>query len=102
MCLLKLRNNVLNDIYILITYGVIFMFYYNERLMLARKKRDLTQNELSQRLGLKQQQYPKYQKGINVMPITYLYNAWIVLNISVNYNSLSNITFSYHIYFIFL
>ena len=61
------------------------MFYYNERLMLARKKRDLTQNELSQRLGLKQQQYPKYKKGINVMPITYLYNAWIVLNISVNY-----------------
>lgn len=53
MGLLKLRNNVLNDIYILITYGVIFMFYYNERLMLARKKRDLTQNELSQRLGLK-------------------------------------------------
>ena len=52
MGLLKLRNNVLNDIYILITYGVIFMFYYNERLMLARKKRDLTQNELSQRLGL--------------------------------------------------
>ncbi len=51
------------------------MFYYNERLMLARKKRDLNQNELSQRLGLKQQQYPKYEKGINVMPITYLYNA---------------------------
>lgn len=61
------------------------MFYYNERLMLARKKRDLTQNELSQRLGLKQQQYEKYKKGINVMPITYLYNAWIVLNISANY-----------------
>ena len=38
------------------------MFYYNERLMLARKKRDLTQNELSQRLGLKQQQYEKYKK----------------------------------------
>ena len=53
--------------------------------MLARKKRDLTQNELSQRLGLKQQQYEKYKKGINVMPITYLYNAWIVLNISANY-----------------
>lgn len=64
---------------------MIFMFYYNERLMLARKKRDLTQNELSQRLGLKQQQYEKYKKGINVMPITYLYNAWIVLNISANY-----------------
>ncbi len=61
------------------------MFYYNERLMLARKKRDLTQNELSQRLGLKQQQYEKYKKGINAMPITYLYNAWIVLNISANY-----------------
>lgn len=61
------------------------MFYYNERLMLARKKRNLTQSELSQRLGLKQQQYEKYKKGINVMPITYLYNVWIVLNISANY-----------------
>jgi len=61
------------------------MFYYNERLMLARKKRNLTQSELSQRLGLKQQQYEKYKKCINVMPITYLYNVWIVLNISANY-----------------
>ena len=31
------------------------------------------------------EEYEKYKKGINVMPITYLYNAWIVLNISANY-----------------
>ena len=60
------------------------MPYYNERLMLAREKRGLTQKELSYRLGLKQQQYARYEKGINIMPVTYLYNICIVLNISID------------------
>lgn len=61
------------------------MPYYNERLMLAREKRGLTQKELSYRLGLKQQQYARYEKGINIMTVTYLYNICIVLNISADY-----------------
>lgn len=61
------------------------MPYYNERLMLAREKRGLTQKELSYRLGLKQQQYARYEKGINIMPVTYLYNICIVLNIFADY-----------------
>lgn len=61
------------------------MPYYNERLMLAREKRGLTQKKLSYRLGLKQQQYARYEKGINIMPVTYLYNICIVLNISADY-----------------
>ena len=61
------------------------MPYYNERLMLAREKRGLTQKELSYRLGLKQQQYARYEKGINIMPVTYLYKICIDLNISADY-----------------
>lgn len=58
---------------------------YNERLLLAREKRGMTQKELSEILGLKQQQYARYEKGINIMPITYLKAICIALDISANY-----------------
>ena len=62
MGLLKLRNNVLNDIYILITYGVIFMFYYNERLMLARKKTRFNPKWVKPTTWTKITTIPKIQK----------------------------------------
>ncbi len=58
---------------------------YTERLILAREKRDMTQKELSEIIGLKQQQYARYEKGINIMPITYLKPICIALNISADY-----------------
>lgn len=58
---------------------------YNERLVLAREKKGLTQKELSKLIGLKQQQYARYEKGINIMPITHLKNICIALNISADY-----------------
>ena len=42
---------------------------YNERLMLAREKRGYTQKELSKIIGLKQQQYARYEKGIKIKQI---------------------------------
>ena len=45
--------------------------YYTDRLELAREARNVTQAKLAQALGIKQQQYARYEKGINVMPITY-------------------------------
>lgn len=69
---------------------------YNERLMLAREKRGMTQKELSEIIGIKQQQYARYEKGINVMPITYLKPICITLNISADYIiGLTNIMKSY-------
>lgn len=58
---------------------------YTERLLLAREKRGMSQKELSEIIGLKQQQYARYEKGINIMPITYLKKICIALNISADY-----------------
>lgn len=59
--------------------------YYTERLMLAREKRGLTQTELANKIGIKQQQYARYEKGINIMPITYLYKICVILDISADF-----------------
>lgn len=59
--------------------------YYTERLVLAREKRGKSQKELSDLIGIKQQQYARYEKGINIMPITHLYKICIALDISADY-----------------
>jgi len=59
--------------------------YYTEKLVLAREKRNISQKELSEMLGIKQQQYARYEKGINVMPITYLDKICIALDVSSDY-----------------
>ena len=59
--------------------------YYTERLVLAREKRNITQKELSDALKIKQQQYARYEKGINIMPVTYLPKICIILDISADY-----------------
>ncbi len=58
---------------------------YTERLLLAREKRGMSQKELSEIIGIKQQQYARYEKGINIMPITHLKKICIALNISSDY-----------------
>ena len=58
---------------------------YTERLLLAREKRGLTQKELSKMIGIKQQQYARYEKGINIMPITHLKDICVALDISADY-----------------
>lgn len=58
---------------------------YTERLLLAREKRGMSQKDLSEIIGLKQQQYARYEKGINIMPITHLKKICIALNISADY-----------------
>ena len=58
---------------------------YTDRLLLAREKRGLSQKELSEIIGIKQQQYARYEKGINIMPITHLKKICIALDISADY-----------------
>ena len=59
--------------------------YYTDRLQWVRDCRNITQKELATRLGLKQQQYARYEKGVNVMPITYLANICRILDVSADY-----------------
>lgn len=58
---------------------------YNERLALAREKKGYTQKQLSEIIGLKQQQYARYEKGTNIMPITHLSKICIALDVSADY-----------------
>ena len=59
--------------------------YYNERIAWLRDCQSLTQKEIAEALGIKQQQYARYEKGINVMPITYLNALCKKFNVSADY-----------------
>ena len=59
--------------------------YYNEKIAYERDKQNITQKEMAFRLGIKQQQYSRYEKGINVMPVTYLPKICKILNVSADY-----------------
>jgi transcriptional regulator with XRE-family HTH domain len=59
--------------------------YYTERIQWVRDCKNLTQTEVAQKLGIKQQQYARYEKGINVMPITYLAKLCKILDVSADY-----------------
>ncbi len=59
--------------------------YYNEKIAFERDKQNITQKEMAYKLGIKQQQYARYEKGINVMPVTYLPKICKILNVSADY-----------------
>ena len=59
--------------------------YYNERIKYERDSQNITQKEMADSLGIKQQQYARYEKGINIMPVTYLPKICKTLNISSDY-----------------
>ena len=59
--------------------------YYTERLQWIRDCKNITQKEIAEALGMKQQQYARYEKGINIMPITRLIEICKYLNVSADY-----------------
>ncbi len=59
--------------------------YYNEKMQFIRDSKNITQKEIAEKLGIKQQQYARYEKGINLMPITYIKNVCQILDISADY-----------------
>lgn len=59
--------------------------YYTDRIEWIRNCRNVTQKEIADYLGIKQQQYARYEKGINIMPITYLAKICEYLDISSDY-----------------
>lgn len=46
---------------------------------------NITQKEIADYLGIKQQQYARYEKGVNIMPVTYLPKICEYLNVSADY-----------------
>jgi len=45
---------------------------YIERIRQFRQENNITQAQVAQTLGISQQQYFKYEKGVNELPLRYL------------------------------
>ena len=59
--------------------------YYNERIKWIRDCDNIKQKDIADYLGIKQQQYARYEKGVNVMPVTYLRKICEYLDVSADY-----------------
>lgn len=57
----------------------------NERIRQVRKERKETQTEIAEFLKIKQQQYFKYEKGINEIPNHYVAELCRHWNVSADY-----------------
>ena len=59
--------------------------YYNEKIQFIRESNNITQKQIADHLGIKQQQYARYEKGINMMPLNYLKEVCLYLKVSSDY-----------------
>lgn len=59
--------------------------YYTERLVWLRDCKSISQKEIADALHIKQQQYSRYERGINIMPVTYLIEICKYLNVNPDY-----------------
>ena len=55
---------------------------YIERIKQFRQENNITQAQVAETLGITQQQYFKYEKGVNELPLRYLYAICKAYNIS--------------------
>ena len=60
------------------------MLYY-EKIREFRQEKKITQSKMAEILGITQQQYFKYEKGINELPIRYLMIICSYWNVSADY-----------------
>ena len=58
---------------------------YIERIKQFRQENNITQAQVAETLGISQQQYFKYEKGINELPIRYLFAICNAYNISADW-----------------
>ena len=56
-----------------------------QRLKEIRKDKEFNQNYVADYLGIKQQQYARYEKGINIIPIDKLDKLATLYNTSIDY-----------------
>ena len=60
------------------------MFYY-KRLKDMREDNDKTQTQIAEILGIKQQQYARYENGTNEIPLHHLITLSRYYNVSLDY-----------------
>lgn len=58
---------------------------YLKRLRELREDRDFNQKEIAAFLGMKQQQYSRYENGINEIPFEYVIQLAKFYNVSIDY-----------------
>lgn len=58
---------------------------YYERMKAIREDKDLKQTDVAKMLSIKQQQYSEYERGLRLIPITYLTEFCSKLDISPEY-----------------
>ena len=58
---------------------------YIERIKQFRQENNITQTQVAEILGISQQQYFKYEKGINELPIRYLFAICKAYGISADW-----------------
>lgn len=59
--------------------------YYYQRIRNTREDRDIQQQTIAEKLGIKQTQYSRYERGINEIPLHYLIQVAEILNVSIDY-----------------
>ena len=62
-----------------------FKMTYMEKIKQIRQTRKYTQQMIAKRLNISQQQYQKYEIGINELPIRYLIEICKILCVSSDY-----------------
>ena len=63
---------------------------YFQRLKDIREDRELTQTQIALILNMKQQQYARYESGINEIPFSYIIKLATFYNVPIDY--LANLT----------
>ena len=59
--------------------------YTYERLKDLREDADKNQTEIAEFLGMKQQQYARYEKGIQEIPLLHFFELARLYNVSLDY-----------------
>jgi transcriptional regulator with XRE-family HTH domain len=60
------------------------MYYYN-RLRDMREDNDKNQSQIAELLGMKQQQYARYESGVTEIPLHHLITLAKYYNVSLDY-----------------
>jgi len=58
---------------------------YMDRIKQFRQENNITQAQVAETLGISQQQYFKYEKGVNELPIRYLFAICKAYHISADW-----------------